>query len=69
MRTLESNGIFLEISDDGFSIFTEETVIKKPQKDFMGAVFFFMKKNFLPANFWNSVINLEEQFNLLKKGN
>ena len=59
MRTLESNGIFLEISEEGFSMFTEETVIKKPQKDFMSAVFFFMKKNFLPANFWKSVVFFE----------
>jgi hypothetical protein len=69
MRTLESNGIFLEVNENGITMFSETTSVKKPQKDFMGAVFFFMKKNFLPANFWNSVINLEEQFNLLKKGN
>ena len=59
MRTLESNGIFLEISDDGFSMYTQESTIKKKQKDFMSAVLFFMKKNFIPASFWNSVIFFE----------
>ena len=59
MRTLESNGFFLEISDGGFSLYTEETTVKKPQKDFMSAVYFFMKKNFLPVNFWKSVVFFE----------
>jgi hypothetical protein len=60
MRTLESNGIFLEISDDGFSMYMQESSVKKKQKDFMSAVFFFMKKNFLPASFWKSVLFFEK---------
>ena len=66
MATLESNGIFLEVNENGITMFSETTTMKKPQKDFMGAVFYFMKKNFLPANFWKSVISLEEQFNLMR---
>ena len=63
MQMLESGGFFLEISDKGFMLYTEETTVKKPQKDFISAVFFFMKRNFIPVNFWKNVVVLEKMLN------
>jgi len=65
-KIVVSGEIFMEIfQDNSLRIYSELSRTKPLHKDFMSATLYFMRHNFIPVNFWQSVVYLENAYKSL----